>query len=79
MLKEYDIIKICSLRKPSRAYDGTDGVMREPRVGDRGIVVHILSKDNEEMKYVVECVNPAGFTVWLADFWESELEKSDEA
>jgi hypothetical protein len=56
VLKEYDIVKICSLRKPSRAYDGTDGIMREPRVGDRGIVVHILSKDNEEMKYIVECV-----------------------
>lgn len=79
MLQEYDIVEIRGLRQSSRAYDGTDGVMREPKVGDRGIVVHILGEDEEEMKYVVECVNPAGLTVWLADFWESELEKSDEA
>lgn len=79
MLQEYDIVKIRRLRQPSRAYDGTKGVMRGPRAGDRGTVVHVLGKDKEEMKHVVECVNPAGFTVWLADFWESELEKSDEA
>ena len=79
MLKEYDIVKICSLREPGRSYDGTQGVMREPQVGDRGVVVYILGKDNEEMRYVVECVNAEGFTIWVADFWESELEKSDEA
>ena len=79
MLQEYDIVEIRRLRKPNRAYTGTNAVMREPKVGDRGIVVYLLGEDEEEMKYVVECVNPAGFTVWLADFWESELEKSDGA
>jgi hypothetical protein len=79
VLNEYDVVEIRRLRQPSRAYDGTDGVMREPKVGDRGVVVHILGEDEEEMKYVVECVNPEGFTVWVADFWEGELEKSYEA
>ena len=79
VLKEYDIVKISSLREPNRACDGTESVMREPRVGDKGIVVHVLGKDSEEMKYIVECVNPEGFTVWVADFWEGELEKSDAA
>jgi hypothetical protein len=75
MLKEYDAIKICSLREPNRSYDGTEGIMREPRVGDTGTVVDVLGEHSKGMMYVVECVNPEGNTVWLADFWESELDK----
>jgi hypothetical protein len=78
MFKEYDVVKICNLREPNRTYDGTKGIMREPRVGDRGIVVYVFGEINERTKYVVECVNPEGYTVWLADFWEGELEKVDE-
>jgi hypothetical protein len=74
MYKEYDIVKIRTLKEKSRAFDGTEHVKRPPQIGDEGAIVHILGLKNGEAKYIVEAVNENGETIWLADFWESELE-----
>jgi len=69
-LDVHDIVQVCKLRTPSRHVDGTDGVCRQPRVGDRGTVVFPL----DAAKFIVESVDPEGNTVWLADFLRDELE-----
>jgi hypothetical protein len=68
-LDAHDIVQVCTLLTPSRHVDGTDGVCRQPRVGDRGAVVFRLDATN----FIVECVDPEGLTVWLADFHVDEL------
>jgi hypothetical protein len=74
MFKEYDVVKVKTLREQQRPYTGTEAVRREPRSGDTGSIVYILGSDGNEMKYVVESITKEGLTLWLADFWESELE-----
>jgi len=71
--KEYDVVRIAKLVQPDRRVDGTAGVMRRPRVGDVGTIVSVLS---DAEVYTVECVDPDGRTVCLADFLQEELELS---
>ena len=78
MFKEYDPVKITSLRGPDRHFDGTKGVARAPRPGDTGIIVAVSGK-GKDRQYMVESVDPDGMTVWLADFYGDELEKADES
>lgn len=78
MFKEYDPVKITSLREPDRHFDGTQAVARAPRVGDTGLVVAISGK-GDDRTYVVESVDLDGMTIWLADFHADELEKGDES
>ena len=74
MFKEYDTVKINTLKESIREFDGTELVKRPPQIGDEGSIVHILGLKDGEVKYVVEAVNEDGETIWVADFWESELE-----
>ena len=56
---------------PGRSFDGTAGVMREPRIGDIGTIVH----EYDRKAFIVECVDADGLTVWLADFTSDEIEE----
>ena len=69
MFHELDVVVVRVLQSPTRQVDGTDSVMRQPRVGDQGTVVHVLGS----REYAVESVDVAGRTRWLADFAEGEL------
>lgn len=73
-LKEFDCVRVVRLRQPERPYDGTEAVMRPPRVGDTGAIVHVYATDAGAAGYIVECVDAEGYTLWLADFLPDEIE-----
>jgi len=66
---ELDVVVIRALLEPTRNVTGTDRVVRQPRVGDQGAIVHILGSEH----CMVECVDSSGLTWWLADFQFDEL------
>jgi hypothetical protein len=72
-LKEFDVVRVVKLLTPNRHIDGSQRVMRQPRVGDIGTIVHVLNDAGLESAYLVEAVNPDGLTLWLADFLHTEL------
>jgi len=53
-LKEFDTVRIRSLLGKDKAYDGTEAVMRAPRVRDKGILVHVYHGAENGMSYAVE-------------------------
>jgi len=69
MFHELDVVLVRRLRSTTRPVDGTDGVKRQPRVGDQGTIVHVPGPQS----YVVENADRGGRTIWLADFVEDEL------
>lgn len=70
--KELDVVHIVKLTCAERAIEGTEGIVRQPQVGDTGTVLLVL-EDLNHRQYLVECVDPSGYTVWIADFEEDEL------
>jgi hypothetical protein len=69
-LRELDVVRIVCLEKPSRDFGETDGVARPPEVGDVGTIVYA----DGNLMVMVECVEPSGMTLWLADFYLDEVE-----
>ena len=67
--REFDVVVVRTLLTATRNVTGTDRVMRQPRIGDQGSIVHILGTEN----CIVECVDSSGLTPWLADFHVDEL------
>lgn len=49
--------------------------MGQPRAGDVGTVVDIRENGMAGTLYTVEKVAPDGYTLWIADFLERELER----
>ena len=76
-LKEFDTVKVVRLLDSERKYDGSENVMRPPRIGDTGAIVHIYSVDDKATGYMVENVAPNGYTIWLADFLPDEIELAE--
>jgi hypothetical protein len=72
-LKELDSVRVVRLLQVERPYNGT-AVMRPPRVGDTGAIVHVYAANGEAACYIVECVDAEGYTLWLADFLPDEIE-----
>jgi hypothetical protein len=66
---EHDVVVVRLLLQSTRYVTGTTGVVRQPRIGDAGAVVHIL----DDAHCTVECVDSSGRTCWLADFHVDEL------
>lgn len=59
-------------------YDGWRVNKRDPQEGDVGWVIDVLHASNLPDKYVVEKTDPStGETIWLADFYDDELEAVD--
>ena len=72
--RELDIVRVVALRQRSRAVSGTEGVLRDPRVGDIAAIVHLHPhRDGAPDAAIVECVDAQGRTIWLADFELEEL------
>ena len=69
-MKEYDVVRVTRLKEPSRSFDGSAHSRRPPQVGDTGAIVHRFGSGRS----AVESVDDDGFTVWLADFDDDELE-----
>lgn len=74
MMKEYDVVHVARLDTVDRAYEGTEGVCRPPRVGDVAKICHEYEPWNPRAMVAVECVDESGCTLWLADFSRDELE-----
>ena len=73
---EYDVVRVVKLLEAERSITGSKGSTRQPKVGDMGAVVFVSDSSDFSTTpvYIVECVDDAGMTVWLADFQEDELE-----
>ena len=67
---DHNIVRIVWQPSEPRAFTGTAGVARTPRIGDVGFIVDFYSQDT----CAVKCVNAHGLTLWLADFHLGELE-----
>ena len=52
--------------------------MRQPRLGDFGTIVEIVSDTDGKVGYLIECADIKGNCIWLSDFKEQELEKQEE-
>ncbi len=74
ILREYDVVRVVRLVKPDRTYNGTERVMRAPRIGDVATICHENKPDDPSASVVVEMVDNDGMTIWLADFGRDELE-----
>ncbi|MEM1439871.1 MAG: hypothetical protein AAF545_14110 [Pseudomonadota bacterium] len=63
-----------ALNDPDRRVDGTEGVVRAPKVGDTATVCHEYDPEDDQASVAVEKVDSDGYTVWLADFSRDELQ-----
>jgi len=68
-------VRVVRLLDEDRPFDGSRSALRPPAVGDVGLVVDIVPNVSS---YLVESVDAAGRTVWLASFDASELEDAED-
>jgi hypothetical protein len=73
-LQPFAIVRVRQLLQDASEYDGWGLNKRLPRVGDSGTVLDILAAPRYPTRFVVECVQSGGRTLWLADFLAEELE-----
>lgn len=73
MISLYSTVVVTEIRHPPTFYDPFKINKSLPQVGDQGAIVDVLRVAGEPNRYVVECVNTSGDTVWLSDFSEDEL------
>ena len=76
-LREYDVVRVTRLAQGERPFNPfkiESPVLRPPKVGDAGTIVHVYDPDNPDAPFVVEAVAPDACTIWLEDFLPSELE-----
>lgn len=66
-------VKIVQLNAATKEITGTEGITRQPKVGDIGAIVERLAGSGEP-SYEVECVSDGGQTIWLGTFLHIELE-----
>lgn len=67
-LELLDVVRV--VRVDPAATSGVEG-SRAPIVGDLGTVVEVYTKPDRA--YEVECVDDAGYTVWLATMLPDQL------
>lgn len=77
-LEHYKLVRVKQLLQIPFNYDGWRVNKRPPKVGDWGTLVDILQADGCPDRFVVECCETNGTTVWLADFNRDELESHGE-
>lgn len=73
-LKPYAVVRVLQLVAHEIDRDGWCVNLRSPQTGDIGTLVDVLHADGFPSRYVVECCNPDGTTVWLSEFVSKELE-----
>ncbi|WP_156401405.1 hypothetical protein [Duganella sp. Root1480D1] len=74
-LKEYEFVRVRQLIQSAGHLDGWRVNQRAPAPGDVGTLLDILTAPGLPNKYVVECSGKDGITIWLADFYEEEIER----
>jgi hypothetical protein len=73
-LKEYCVVRVVKMSRPSDEYDGWGLNQRDPQIGDTGTLIDRLHAPNLPDKYVVENVGADGRPIWLSDFFADEIE-----
>jgi hypothetical protein len=73
-LVEYQLVRVVKLLRDPEGYDGWKINQRPPAVGDVGTLLDVLRAPGLRDRYVVECCEPDGTTVWLDDFDAVELQ-----
>lgn len=77
-LELHDVVRVARLDRADRPYDGSEGSMRAPRIGDEGTVVLVGAKGAASGTVMVERVAADGTTIWLANFAVDELEPTED-
>jgi hypothetical protein len=70
-LREFDTVRVLGSGPEGHL---TQPGLRAPRAGETGSVIEIREHGTDGMLYTVESVAPDGYTIWIADFREGELE-----
>jgi hypothetical protein len=73
MPRELDVVRITSIGTAERSVDGSPGFVRQPIVGDVGTIVHKVGPT----RFIVECVDGDGMTLWISDFDLDEVQVVD--
>jgi uncharacterized protein YjaZ len=73
--KEYELVRVRQLIQSADDHDGWRLNQRAPALGDVGTLLDILIAPGLPNKYVVECSGQDGISIWLADFFETEIER----
>jgi hypothetical protein len=71
--RELDVVRITSIGTAERTVDGSPGFVRQPLVGDVGTIVHVVGPT----RFIVECLDTEGMTVWISDFDLDEVQVVD--
>jgi hypothetical protein len=66
VIREYDVVRVRSLEGITADACGLS--RRAPAVGDLGAVVAVLGAESSDERYLIECVQTDGATVWIAAF-----------
>lgn len=69
-ISQYSSVKIVKLIQGKSDYNGWNTNKRLPKIGDTGTVVEILEAEGNIKRFVVECIDRNGLTIWLSDFCE---------
>lgn len=73
-------VKVVALKQLTRKFSGSQGVLRQPAVGDIGEVVQATNPADDSVAQVVEAeMIEAGKVVWHAQFSADELAAADVA
>ena len=72
-VREFDSVQVVRLATLEREFDGTEAVVRAPRVGDIAVVAHDWEPDDPAGTVIAEMTDEDGYTVWSADFDKHEL------
>lgn len=73
-LAPYQIVRVRELLFPNNTYDGWKLNKRAPEVGDVGVVVDVHDVIGEDLRYLVECCEADGTTIFLSEFDAVEIE-----
>ena len=72
--KQCETVRVRQLIQSADDHDGWRINQRRPLPGDVGTLLDILTSPGLPNKYVVECSGQDGISIWLADFFEEEIE-----
>ncbi len=69
-------VRVVALKRVTRKISGSQGVLRQPVVGDEAEVLNVIAPAGESAPEMLtlQCINDDGKVVWHADFELDELE-----
>ena len=79
-LELYGQVRVTKLVRESHDYDNWNNNQYSPKVGEVGYLIDVLEAEGVPPHYLVEKSDPeTGFTLWLSEFLEEEIEPLVEA